>query len=160
MSEDAKDITPMGEKAIGLIASYKLARTKHAYFLMAITGTAIGYALQRAESMKLSWCVMFLALAVVSWFFSMVFGNRFVNLTIDSNVIEAEVYLAEIGDEKKVSSVRQSLAEYGHHVASIRKRQEAFLLIGALFFVAWRACESYRITYVEPTATTYPVQAK
>lgn len=111
---------------------------RHTYFIMAFTGTAIGYALQRSESAKISWWNFPLVLAVLAWFLSLCFGNRYIeNLGL---LAKAEhEFLIDTPYPPGVAAIAESeLNKFAARTSRIYRNQIRLLMAGAIFFVAWR----------------------
>jgi hypothetical protein len=136
--------------------AHQTGQEKYTYFLLAAAGAAIGFAVQKTEGLKLSWWLLPVALATVSWATSFFFGCK--NLLSVQSSISANYNLLQLRQgthpkqpphpefvaaaERGVSSALES---NGNKAQFYGVWQFRLLIAGAVLFIAWRILEMWRL---------------
>ncbi|WP_446811240.1 hypothetical protein ACH50O_06670 [Methylomonas sp. 2BW1-5-20] len=137
---------------------HQAGQEKYTYFLLTAAGAAIGFAVQKADGMTLSWWLSPAALAILFWGISFYFGCKnliWVQTYIYSNYSLLQLMLGAHPDQPPhpeltdiaISDVRKAIS---HNVGKAQFYgiwQFRMLIVGALFFIGWRLAEMIRLTY-------------
>jgi len=140
------------------------ARTKYTYFVLAASGTAIGYSFKLAEASKPTLALLLFALTIISWATSFYLGCKSVQCTISvansfasiediDNVLEASRKFCSEAEQvgvrglykDNISLYSEIIKRDGELSSRHLKAQFRFLLLGAASFVVWRTVE---LTYI------------
>ena len=139
-----------------LYKSHQASQQKYTYFVLAAAGASIGFAVQKTEGLPLSWWLVPAALAVAAWGASFYFGCKVIDWT--QSVLFANYAMLQLKQGSHPQQPRPHEAPYaleGVQEALEGNRQKAntfyiwqfrMLLWGAVFFIAWRVVEAYRLT--------------
>lgn len=130
---------------------------KYTYFLLAAAGAAIGFAVQKTDGIPMSWWVLPVGVATVLWAASFYCGCRNIDWVSASTSANFNLLQLKQGSHPDQPPHPQLVdaAIRGVHDAldkNIRKAQFyaiwqfRLLILGAVFFVAWRVLEMIRIT--------------
>jgi len=145
------------EARSSLYKAHQAGQEKYTYFLLAAAGAAVGFAVQKTEGMKLSWWLLPVAGAILSWGISFICGCKniqWAHAAISSNATMLELYAGihprqpAYAEETAVAIdiTRASLASSGRWADFHGKWQMRLLVLGAVFFIAWRVGEMIRIS--------------
>ena len=150
---------PMDEEVLEFYKQHRVGQDKYTYFLLAIVAAAIGFAVQKTEGLCFSWWLLPVALAVVSWGVSFFFGCK--NLLWVQAALGANYNLLQLRKgvhpeqpqhpaeaQAAVQGVNEALRLNIHSAQFYGIWQFRSLVVGAVFFIAWRVLEMYRLTYV------------
>jgi len=132
---------------------------KYTYFLLATTAAAMAFAVQKTEGLLLSWWLLPVGLAIVCWGVSFFFGCK--HLVWVQTAIQANYNLLQLRQgvhpEQPPHPQYTEAAKRGVETALDSNIKDAqfygvwqfrALILGAMFFIAWRVVEMVRITYV------------
>ena len=149
----------MDEDVLEFYKLHRVGQDKYTYFLLAVAAAAIGFAVQKTEGLCFSWWLLPVALAVVSWGVSFFFGCK--NLIWVQTSLGANYNLLRLRkgihpeqpqhpDEKDaaIHGVKEALRKNSNSAQFYGIWQFRSLVAGAIFFIAWRVIEMYRLTYV------------
>jgi len=134
---------------------------KYIYFLMASDGAAIAYALQQADTVKISGLMIILAIAILCWAISFGFGGIWLltHARAISSGIDYNKEIDHIMDDPKANENTQGLIDRGLKVikrseirkseikslgskkASSHKMHLILFMAGVSLFVLWRILE-------------------
>lgn len=129
---------------------------KYTYFILAAAGAAIGFAVQKTEGLKMSWWLLPVGAATLSWALSFYFGCRSVRLVQKS--LAANIQMLQLkngthhatGSRTEVAHAMQVLLkdsiEFGSKAVNSTQAQFFFFVFGAICFIAWRIAEMIRIS--------------
>jgi hypothetical protein len=133
------------------------AKNKYTYFLLAAAGAAIGFAVQKTEGLPLSWWLVPVALATVAWAGSFYCGCR--NLSWLGAAVAANHALLQLRQgshpqqpphpelvDAALRGTSGALAGNIGKAESYAAWQFWLLIVGAVFFIAWRVLEMWRVT--------------
>jgi hypothetical protein len=137
--------------------AHQAGQEKYTYFLLAAAGAAIGFAVQKTEGVKLSWWLLPVALATVSWAASFVFGCKTVEWV--HAAISAIMALLQLRNGSHpqqpphpqlvgaaIEGVNSGIAKNIGKAFFYGIWQFRFLTLGAVFFIGWRIAEMVRIS--------------
>jgi hypothetical protein len=144
-----------------LLELYKQHQTgedKYTYFLLAAAGAAIAFAVQKTEGLRLSWWLLPVAAATVSWALSFFFGCR--RLVWVQTALYANYSLLQLRTGTHAQQpthpqeLQAAIAGVGSALDKNAKKAQFYaiwqfraLIVGVVFFIVWRVLEMYRVTY-------------
>jgi hypothetical protein len=144
----------MSEKEIEIYRASRESQNKYTYFLLAAAGAAIALAVNQTHGARLAWSQAPLALGVLSWALSFLFGCRhvaYVNSTLYANfgLLKVEsgqhpsvgidpqrMAIAKEGIQQAIESNSKKANRFGHW-------QFRLLVTGAVFYIIWHVFEMY-----------------
>lgn len=142
-----------------LYKQHSAGEDKYTYFLLAAAAAAIGFAVQKTEGLRLTWWLLPVGLATVTWGLSFVLGCK--RITWVQVVIYANCSLLELKAgthpqqprhpmelDAALSGVRSALAVNIEKARFYSQWQFRTLILGAAFFLIWRVAELIRTTYL------------
>jgi len=142
-----------------LYTQHRSGQDKYTYFLLATAAAAIGFSVQKTEGLHLSWWLLPVGLAIVSWGISFFFGCK--NITWVQTSIHANYNLLQLRrgvhpdqpphpqlSEAAIRGVESALDSNAKNAQFHGVWQFRMLILGAVFFIAWRVIEMIRLTYV------------
>jgi hypothetical protein len=145
------------EMQLEVYRALRSAQDKYTYFLLAAAGAAIALTVNQTHEAKLAWSQLPLAAAVLSWALSFVFGC--LHLQYDNSILYANADLLKIksGQHPSVGThpqmitaasdgIREAIEENSKRSVKHASRQFAFLIVGAVLFLAWHVTEMYART--------------
>jgi hypothetical protein len=130
---------------------------KYTYFLLAAAGAAIGFAITQTQNTTLAYSQTPLALAVLCWGLSFVYGCRSIWAT--QNVIQQnyEMLRTKAGlhpvlppDPEFLKWIANRIEEQSKTSGRPSRWQYKFLIAGAVFYIAWHILEMYLRTVAPP----------
>ncbi|MDR7048035.1 putative membrane protein [Duganella sp. 3397] len=137
-----------------LYKAHQTGLEKYTYFLLAAAGAAIGFAVQKTEGLRLTWWLLPVALATLTWALSFVCGCKnisYTNVTLNSNMELIDLQnghhpVPGIPHDVLVQLTREKTHKHADRAHSYGVWQFRFLILGAAFFIAWRVVEMARLT--------------
>lgn len=134
-----------------LIEVYKQYRTvqdKYTYFLLAVAASCVALCVQRTTGMTLQWSMVLIVIAVICWVVSFWGGCRYMVLAGHAIYLNLQLIIAEKGMHPLTGTDPESIAIAKTETKRIlekgdssmvrwRRAQFLFLLMGAVFFIAW-----------------------
>jgi hypothetical protein len=140
------------ENLLEVYRQLRLAQDKYTYFLLAAVGAAIGLAITQTQGSALSWSQIPLALGVLCWGLSFIFGCLHLLNTSSALYTNAEKLRVESGinpmvgnDPQKMVKASQILSESFEKSSNRANRnskwQFRFLVLGAIFYIGWHVLE-------------------
>lgn len=144
----------MSEKEAEIYRTLRESQNKYTYFLLAAAGAAIALAVNQTHSARLAWSQAPLALGVLSWSLSFLFGCRhvqYVNSTLYANF---ELLKVESGQHPKVGNnpqlmavtkegIREAIESNSKKASRYGHLQFKLLVVGAVFYIIWHILEIY-----------------
>ena len=137
--------------------AHQTGQEKYTYFLLAAAGAAIGFAVQKTEGLALSWWLFPVGIASICWAASFYCGCK--NLTWVQTALYANYNLLQLKRgthpdqpphpqmvEAAVSGVKGALNINGTNAQFYGIWQFRLLISGAVFFIAWRVLEMFRLS--------------
>ncbi|MDB5177462.1 MAG: hypothetical protein JWN75_1130 [Candidatus Saccharibacteria bacterium] len=147
---------PISSAISDLHKAHQNGQEKYTYFLLAAAGTAIGFAVQKTEGLRLSWWLLPVALATLCWSASFYFGCK--NLDWVSTSIRANFSLLQLKQgshpeqpphpqlvDAAISGVSSALETNINKAGFYARWQFRMLIAGAILFIAWRIAEMVRL---------------
>jgi len=145
----------MSEEMNEVFRALRESQNKYTYFLLAAAGAAIALAVNQTREAVLAWPQVPLALSVLSWALSFLFGCRhiaYVNSTLYANGEYLRVVSGQhpelVGAHPQlVAAAKEGIRDAMEHNADCANRnghrQFRFLVAGAIFYVVWHVLEMY-----------------
>jgi hypothetical protein len=138
---------------------HQARQEKYAYFLLAVAASAVAFAIQKTSGMKLTWWLLPVGGAALSWGASFYCGCRnlhWVQAALGANYNLVSLLRGTHSDQPRTPElltaaqrgVRSALKSNVEQAQFHALWQFRFLIIGALLFVAWHLGEMYRLTFV------------
>ena len=137
---------------------HRTGQDKYTYFLLAVTASAVAFSVQKTSGLVLSWSLLPLGIAVLTWGTSFYFGCK--NLTWVQTSIYANYSLLQLqkGVHPGQPDHPQVLEAAINGVSSALERnikaaqfymiwQFRLLILGAIFFLSWHIVEMILKTY-------------
>lgn len=136
---------------------HSAGQEKYTYFVLAATGAAMGFAIQKTEGLPLSLWLIPTAIAVLCWALSFYLGCR--NVDRSQAAVMANYALLQLiqgthpeqpqhptETEAAKSGVRKAMRTNIEQASTAYRWHFRMLLAGALCFLLWRVLEMYRLT--------------
>jgi hypothetical protein len=130
---------------------------KYTYFLLASAGAAIGFAVQKTEGMALSWTLLPVAIATTLWLVSFLAGC--IRISKVQTLIKANYTLLQLQHgshsnqpshpqelQAAISGTQKAFESLIKDAAFYMRLQFSALVVGVMFFVAWRVAEMARLS--------------
>ena len=123
---------------------------RHTFYLLAVVGAAVGFALTQTQGAVLACSQTPLGLAMVSWLLSFCSGLRHLDgvlVTLSMNAIEIEVrnglQPTLPSSPNVIRVIKDEMNRYAKSAALSSKVQVWALLAGIVFYVVWHVLEMY-----------------
>lgn len=137
---------------------HRTGQDKYTYFLLAVTASAVAFAVQKTSDITITWSLFPLGLAVLLWGISFFFGCKnllWVQTSIYSNYsllqLQKGVHPEQPDHpqmlEAAIAGVRSALESNVNNVQFYGVWQFRLLIAGAVFFLAWHVLEIVLRTY-------------
>lgn len=138
-----------------LYKAHQVGQERYAYFLLAASGAAIGFAVQKTEGLHLSWWLLPVALATLCWACSFYCGCKNIDsvhasIGANSNLLQLKQG-THPGQPPHPQLVEVAISTVSHVLdGNIRRAgfygrwQFRFLVSGAALFIGWRVVEMVR----------------
>jgi|ThiBioDrversion2_2_1062182.scaffolds.fasta_scaffold40089_1 hypothetical protein len=133
-------------------------QSKYVYFLLAATGAALGYGLQKLDGLPISWWVAPGLLALAFWLASFFCGCK--RITWVHSAIYANYALLQLkhglhpeqpahpqAAQAAADGTRSAVERNTNRARTYQRLQFRLLALGVALFVAWRIIEMVRVTY-------------
>jgi hypothetical protein len=135
--------------------AHQSGQERHVYFLLAAAGAAVAFASQKTEGQALSLWLVPLGAAVLSWAASFYYGCKAVDWS--HTTMRREIYLLQAREQNAAfegtedhhklfdahfKSLDDAIAKWSHFY----RWQFRLLVIGGVWFCAWRVTELLRHT--------------
>lgn len=130
--------------------------TKYTYFVLAATGAAVGFAVQKTEGLSLSWWLLPVGMATMFWAVSFGLGCRSVGMvqrSIAANITMIQVQdgtfhvrASRAAEAEAAEKLQKQIIDFGDKAADANTGQFVCFALGALCFLAWRVAEMIRIS--------------
>lgn len=146
----------LDDKITELHKRHAAAQEKYTYFVLAASGASIAFAVQKTEGLPLSWWLIPVGLAVLSWAASFWLGVRAIDLV--QALTGANYGLLQLAqgthsrqpDHPELVQAAKNGAMNAMSTNSDKANtayvwQFRMLLAGAFCFVMWRVLEAYRL---------------
>jgi hypothetical protein len=141
-----------------LYRQHQASQDKYTYFLLAAAGAAIGFAVQKTDSLLLSWWLAPVGMAILCWGFSFFCGCKnivWVQTSIYANTSLLQLKAGVHPEQPPypshtvaaISGVRSAMESNAKKAQFYACWQFRLLIIGAVSFIGWRLLEMVRLTY-------------
>ena len=135
----------------GVASAHRDLYVKFSFYLLAVTGAAVGFALNQTRGAVLAWSQIPLGLAMVSWSLSFNFGIRQLRnvlTTLHANMlllaVQSDHDMPEWTNVPQASEIlRERIEQHGKRAGRFHTWQVQALLIGMFFYVCWHVLEMY-----------------
>lgn len=144
-----------------LLELYRLhsdSQSRYVYFLLAATGAALGYGLQKLDGLSFSWWITPGLLALASWLASFFCGCK--RITWVQSAVYANYALLQLKyghhpeqpthpqlTQAAMDGTRSAVEKNTNKARTYQTLQFWFLAVGVALFVSWRVLEIARLTY-------------
>lgn len=148
----------MDDDLIEVYRQHKSAQDKLTYFLLAVTASAIAFAVQKSEGINISTSMIPLGLSGISWALSFFYGIRKLMWTIA--VLYANMGLLQLKngihpnqpnhpDEVKaaIQGIRNAANQNIDGAERSSKRQSGLFIFGTVCFIVWIVLKMIISTY-------------
>ena len=141
-----------------LYKQHQASQDRYTYFLLAASGAAIGFAIQKTDGLLLSWWLVPAGVSIVCWGASFFCGCK--NIVWVQTSIYANYNLLQLKSgnhpeqppyqqytEAAISGVKSALDSNVKKASFFGIWQFRLLIAGAVIFIGWRILEMIRLTY-------------
>lgn len=140
------------ENLLEVYRQLRQSQDKYTYFLLAAVGAAIGLAINQTQGSALSWSQIPLGCAVLCWSLSFIYGCRHLVYTSTALYANAARIGVERGEDPAVgrhphmigaasTRIQKAFEENAERANRNSGWQFRFLVIGAIFYIAWHLLE-------------------
>jgi hypothetical protein len=136
------EVVKKAEKLNSLSRQHADELSKYTYFLLAVSGAAIAYALDKVGDKPVGYSLLFLAISVLLWAVSFGFGIRNLNLYRQHLSVNAHCILRDFSGQEML----ETLKPYERSADFASKCQFSFLLGGSLSYLASCLFEAFYIS--------------
>jgi hypothetical protein len=130
----------------------RLSQDKYSYFLLAGAGAAVGLATNQTHGTAVAWSQIPLAIAVLCWGLSFFFGCQHLRYVSSSLYANAALLKIQSGKHPEYNTnpeiaaaategIRMAFESNSDNANKLGHWQFRFLIIGALFYIAWHVLE-------------------
>jgi hypothetical protein len=118
------------------------------YFLLAAAGAGIGFAVTQSQQATIAWSKLPLAIAVVCWGLSFIFGCKQLRQT--NNILQKNYQMLRVQKgihpvlpptPEVLAFIEKDLEESSSSSGGWGRLQFSYLVAGAIFFVLWHVIE-------------------
>ena len=139
-----------GEAYLAVARAHRDLYTRYAFYLLAVVGAAVGFALNQTQGAVLAWSQVPLGLAISSWFLSFYFGLRQLKSVLATLLANSLLLAVEDGHHPELpnspetrAKIMKKIEQSGKHAGRLSELQVWALLIGVFFYVSWHVLEMY-----------------
>ena len=141
----------MADEYSAVASAHRALYVKLSFYLLAVTGAAVGFALNQTRGDVLAWSQIPLGLAMVSWVLSFNFGIRQLRdvlTTLHANMLMLAIKSNHDTPEwmnfsQAPELLRERVEKHGKRAGKFHMWQVKALLMGMLFYVCWHVLEMY-----------------
>ena len=147
----------MRENQRELQRQFREQQEKYVYYVLALSVSAIGFAIYKSSDVPLKWSQIPLGLSVISWGLSVFCGLRFLQYVL-SSLYANNAYLdtvegrnPAVGDEPKrveaeAKTLLQAIDSNGTSANRFFHGQWRLFFIGIGLFIVWHVWEMFELT--------------
>jgi hypothetical protein len=141
-----------------LFRQHRESQDKYAYFMIAVAGSAIAFAIQKSESAEMTWPLLPLGLAILSFALSFCCGLKRLEWT--SAALRANLAWLQLrrgtypgqpppgeSTEAAISGTWSALEKNSEKAHVNSRWQMRWLFSGVVLFVIWHALDIYLFTF-------------
>ena len=138
-----------GEASLVAAIDHSDLFVKYTFYLLAVDGAAVGFALTQTKEAVLAWSQIPLGFAMVSWSLSFWFGLRQLDSVLTTLTCNSVIRDIEAGNHPKLAdslnlgAFRSWVKRYATWGLRYNMWQIRTLLIGLFFYVGWHILEMY-----------------
>jgi hypothetical protein len=140
------------DRELEVYRQFRAFHDKYTYFLLAVSGSAIAYALNRAENRNISIYLLPWGIALLLWAMSFYFGCQ--HLTFMGSALFANFELLKVKSGKhpeiglhpeKIMAASEGISDAiknkNNNAVIYRKLQFIFFILGIISYVVWQLIE-------------------
>jgi hypothetical protein len=142
------------EDRLEIYRQHREQQTKYVYFLLAASGASIAFAVTQTRELALNVSQLPLGIAVVLWALSFVFGCLHIQQAGEVLHYNGELLRIQAGQHPMAGQdptqiflggevVRKLIDKHSTTAARWGRAQFRFVVLGALFYIAWHAYEMW-----------------
>ena len=142
----------MDENIREIYRALRTSQDKYTYFLLAVAGAGIGFAVNQTQGLPINWSQVPLGLSVLCWAVSFFYGCKhikYINSTLYSNFTLLFVEKGRdpvLGDNPNriaiaSNAIREGMASNSDKIGKFSIRQFQYLVLGAVLFIIWHIFE-------------------
>ena len=138
------------EQYLAVIRTHGDLYIRHAFYLLAVVGAAVGFALNQTNGAVLAYSQIPLGLAMLSWSLSFYFGLRQLRSVLATLRVNSFLLALQTGRDTewshnpKAPAIFEDLTEgHGKSAGRFHRWQVQALLTGVFFYVGWHVLEMY-----------------
>jgi len=146
------------DKLLEVYKQHLSAQDKLGYFLLAVTASAIAFAVQKSEGVRISSSAIPLAAAGISWAFSFYFGIRRIRWTIVTLYANIALLQFQTGVHPQqpsgaielqaaIQGIREAAKTNMDGAESSGKKQDWLFICGTALFIVWISLRMYISTF-------------
>jgi hypothetical protein len=146
---------PIDDDIAEIHRAHREGQQGYTYFLLSASGAAIGFAVVRTDALALSWWLLPVGLAILSWGLSFYCGCKNLVWVQSSLYANFNLLLLRRGSHPEqpphpeltaaaVTGVLQALQQNGQSAQFYAVWQFRLLLSGAVLFIGWRVIDMAR----------------
>jgi len=146
----------MSDEMLEVFKSHRMVQDKYAFFLLAAAAAALALSIQMTTGSPLTWSLVPLGLAVLSWACSFYFGC--IHLTKTQAFLRVNVIgllTSPNRAPRDTEQIRSKMEDHANAAGEAADRQFRLLILGAVLFIAWHLVEmGLRTEFAKPDAPT------
>ena len=138
------------ETYLAVTGAHRDLYARYAFYLLAVVGAAVGFALNQTQGTVLAWSQMPLGLAMSSWFLSFYFGLRQLRSVLATLHAKPLLLAVESDHHPEWSHIpetpeilRDLVTQHGTRAGRFHLLQVRALLAGVFFYVVWHILEMH-----------------
>jgi hypothetical protein len=146
MSQDGNKEASENQKE--LYKQFRASQEKYIYFMLALSASAIGYAIPKTESHELDWSMAPLGVSLLCWIYSFYCGCKFLEKSMSVIYTNFYMYDVDAGRVKEIPNspieknavlniLKSRIDEINKKGSKFYKRQAWFILYGVVAYVTW-----------------------
>ena len=138
------------EAYLAVTGTHRDLYIRHAFYLLAVVGAAVGFALNQTNGAVLAYSQIPWGLALLSWSLSFYFGLRQLRSVAAALNVNSLLLSLEFGHDTELSRIpeapaiiKEVLEQHGNSAGRFYMWQVQALLTGMFFYVGWHVLEMY-----------------
>ena len=147
----------MNENQKEIQRQFRQQQEKYVYYILALTVSAIGFAIYKTSGLPLKWSQVPLGLSAISWGISIFCGLMFIKYVI-SNLYSNNTYFdiiagrhPDLGNnpvkiEAGVEGIMQAMTSNADTASNYFKWQGRLFYAGIVLFILWHVTEMYLLS--------------
>ena len=142
----------MDNKQEEIYKQFRTHQDKYAYFILAVSASAIAFSVQKTDNLLLEWSLLPLGLAVICWGYSFFCGCQFLRYIGSTLFANFELLKVQQGQHKELcktpqhmqaasEGIKDGIKHNSKKTKTLGINQFRFLIAGAIFFITWHITE-------------------